>query len=126
MRRFSLLVPIVVLLAAGCIRRGGGMQNADALTVCIENAAAGYGNIIAQVELTRYDVMPGLTVCKRVSPASPRARLTAVTTGGGAAGPVRYDMELPSSSPGCWRWRLGSSKASQNDLTPCPADPGGS
>jgi hypothetical protein len=126
MRRSLLLVPIMPLLAAGCFRRGGGMDDANALTVCIENAAAGYGNIQARVELTRYDIMPGQTVCKRVTVASPRARLTAVTVGGGAAGPIRYDMELPSSAPGCWRWRLGSSQASQNDLVPCPSDPTGS
>ena len=126
MRRTLLLVPAVALVAAGCIRRGGGMDNANALVVCIENAAAGYGNIVARVELTRYDIMPGQTVCKRVNAATPRARLTAVTMGGGAAGPIRYAMELPSSAPGCWRWRLGSSQASQNDLIPCPSDPMGS
>jgi hypothetical protein len=126
MRGSLLLVPLIPLLAAGCIHRGGGMDTANALTVCIENAAAGYGNITAHVELTRYDVMPGQTVCKRVNTASPRARLTAITMGGGAAGPIRYAMELPSSAPGCWRWRLGASQASQTDLVPCPEDPMGS
>jgi hypothetical protein len=62
-------------------------------------------------------------VCKRVTPASLRAELTARTTGGGAAGPLAYRMDLPSTSPGCWLWRLGNSQASQADLSPCPTNP---
>ena len=121
MRRYALLLLLPPLLAGCYGRRGGTPENA--LTLCVENATAGYGNVIARAELTRFDVMPGQTVCKRVSPASVRVVLTAATTSGGAAGPLRYSVDLPSTAPGCWRWRLGNSQATQADLIPCPSDP---
>jgi hypothetical protein len=120
MRPYALLLP---LLLAGCWHGRRAAASENDLTLCVENATAGYGNVIARAELTRIDVMPGQTVCKRVSPASVRVVLTAVTTSGGAAGPLRYSIDLPSAAPGCWRWRLGNSQATQADLVPCAGDP---
>jgi hypothetical protein len=122
MRRPILLLP---LLLAACWPFGGGNTSANdpnALTLCVENGAVGYGNVVARAELTRFDVLPGQTVCKRINPAAARLTLTARTTSGGAAGPLAWSIPLPSTAPGCWRWRLGSSAASGLDLTPCPED----
>jgi hypothetical protein len=125
MRRSIILVPISMLLLAGCwpFGRNTATAGGDVLTLCVENATAGYGNVIARAELTRFDVLPGQTVCKRITPSSPSLTLTARTTSGGAAGPLSYAMNLPSTSPGCWHWRLGNSTASALDLTPCQNQP---
>ena len=120
MRRLAFLLP---LLLVACSPFRGPRDPSEMLVLCVENAAAGYGNIIARAEMRRIEVLPGQTVCREITPASPNLTLTAESTGGGAAGRLRYAVRLPSTAPGCWRWRLGSSVASQNDLLPCEGEP---
>ena len=113
MRRSLLLLPLLLI---GCARQRATSDNA--LTLCIENATAGYGNVVARVEAARYEVGPGRTECRQISPAAPAPRLTAVTTGGGAAGPLRFATTLPSSGGGCWRWRVSGTQV-EGALIPC-------
>lgn len=113
---------VVLLLGlAGCgpfLRHGGGGAP-EGLRVCVQNATAGYGNIVAHAGLTRFDVQPGEQVCKSVNGTGPSLRLTAVTTGGGAAGPLSFATTLQVGATSCWRWRLANERASQIDLVPC-------
>ena len=123
MRRIIFLFP---LLLAGCLpfgRREAGAGR-PALTLCVENATAGYGNIIARTETVRFDVIPGRTECKELPSLGGSVRLTARTVGGGARGPMEYAATLPSSAPGCWHWRLGNSQSSEIDVMPCDLEAG--
>lgn len=116
MRRSLVLLPLLLAACAGA-QSGGGTSNA--LTLCIENATAGYGNVVARVESARFEVLPGRTLCRELNPASATPRLTAVTTSGGAAGPLRFATMLPSSG-GCWHWRL--SGHAEGALLPCDGE----
>ena len=117
------LVPLLCLAACGPLVRRGGGEDPQAVRLCVRNDAAGYGNVVARAELVRFDVFPGQEVCKALPRGAPSIALRASTTGGGAAGPLTYAATLQSGGYGCWRWRLGSSRASAGDLTPCPESP---
>ena len=119
MRRSLVLIPLV-LVACGR-QTGPRAEPGNAMTLCIENATAGYGNVVARVESVRYEVMPGRTECRTVSIASASPRLTAQTTAGGTTGPLRFATTLPSSSGACWRWRLSGTQ-SEGALLPCRED----
>lgn len=118
--RWSLVLLLLVL--SGCARnRAGGVDNS--LTLCIENATAGYGNIVARVEAARFEVRPGQTLCRRIGTAANSPRLTASTVGGGMLGPLRFATSLPGGGDACWHWRL-SSRDVQGALFPCREDEG--
>jgi hypothetical protein len=116
MRPSLFLLPLV--LAACAKQPGPRSEPGNAMTLCIENATAGYGNVVARVEAVRYEVTPGRSVCRTVTLASASPRLTAVTTGGGTTGPLRFAVNLPSSTGACWRWRLSGSQT-EGALLPC-------
>lgn len=116
MRRALVLIPLV-LVACGR-QTGPRSEPGNAMTLCIENATAGYGNVIARVEATRYEVIPGRTMCRTVTLASASPRITAQTTGGGTTGPLRFAITLPSSTGTCWRWRLSGTQT-EGALLPC-------
>jgi hypothetical protein len=113
--RWSLV--LLTLVAAACARPRGATPG-NAMMLCIENATAGYGNVVARIEAIRYEVLPGRTMCREITPASATPRISAVTTSGGAAGPLRFATTLPSSSGGCWRWRV-SGQQTEGSLLPC-------
>ena len=112
------LVLIFLVLAACAQQPGGQSTPGNAMTLCIENATAGYGNVVARVEAARYEVIPGRTMCRTVSLASATPRISATTTGGGTSGPLRFSLSLPSTPGACWRWRLSGAN-SEGDLLPC-------
>ena len=115
------LVTVLRLSACGpSLRQGETDPNATRL--CVENATAGYGNIVARAGLTRFTVMPGERQCRSVIVTGAALELRAVTTGGGSAGPISYAERLQTGASRCWRWRLGNSPASAADLTPCDDD----
>lgn len=113
------------LCACGPALRGGEepADEANSLRLCVENATAGYGNIVARAGLVRFTVMPGEEQCRRVVVTGAALELRAQTTGGGSAGPISYTERLQSGAARCWRWRLGNSRASAADLTPCNDEP---
>lgn len=108
------LVPLVLLGCTG--NRSGGVDNS--LTLCIENATAGYGNVVARVESARFEVRPGQTLCRRIGTAGNAPRLTASTVGGGISGQLRFRTTLPGGGAGCWRWQL-SGRETEGALLPC-------
>lgn len=116
------LVTIVGLSACGPALREGEMD-AGSTRLCVENATAGYGNIVARAGLVRFTVMPGEEQCRPVIVTGAALELRAVTTGGGSSGPVSYGERLQTSASRCWRWRLTNSPASSADLTPCRDEP---
>lgn len=123
MRRFA-VIPVLCLAACGSLRRGEGAADAGPLRVCVRNATAGYGNVIAHVSFVRYDVAPGEEVCKSVPGGDPTVALRAVTIGGGAAGPLSYATTLRTGGSSCWRWTLGNLPAAAANATPCDFGPG--
>ena len=112
-------VTLVCLTACGPLARGSGDEGPNTLRLCVENATAGYGNIIAHAGLVRFNVMPGQEQCRPVHVPGSALQVTARTMGGGAAGPLSYTERLQPGATGCWRWRLTNSRASAADLTPC-------
>lgn len=112
---------LLILAACATGRQGDDGDNPppEPLRLCVENATAAYGNIIARAGLVRFDVMPGQRVCKPVIVTGSALPLRASTTGGGTAGPLSYAERLLPGGSGCWRWRLTDSPASAVDLMPC-------
>ena len=116
MRRSLILIPLVLV---ACARQSGPRPaSGNEMTLCIENATAGYGNVVARIESIRYEVLPGRSMCRTLTVAAASPRLTAETTGGGTAGPLRFATTLPSSTGACWRWRLSGTQ-SEGALLPC-------
>lgn len=119
MRRFAL---VLLLLAAACgpfFKRRGSVPDVNELRLCVANETAGYGNLIARAGLVRFDVMPGREQCKRISDTGPSIELEAHTTGGGSLGPLRFAVRWYPAMASCWRWKLGNTRATEVDLTPC-------
>lgn len=118
MKRCSVL--LLLSLAACAARKGDEDRPAPGpLRLCVENATAAHGNIVARAGLVRFDVMPGQTECKPVIVTGSSLPLRAQTIGGGAAGPQSYAERLLPGGSSCWRWRLTDSPASSVDLMPC-------
>lgn len=115
---------LLVAGACGVFRRENDNPSAQSVRLCVQNATVGYGNVVAHADIVRFDVMPGRQVCKLVPSSGPSLVLQAVTSGGGAAGPMRYGTRLNAGGGGCWRWRLTDSPASSIDLVPCGDDRG--
>lgn len=115
------IVAITVLcLSAACgPALKPGEQDENTTRLCVENATAGYGNIVARAGLVRFNVMPGQEQCRSVIVTGASLDLRAVTTGGGSGGPISYSERLQTGASRCWRWRLSNSRASAADLTPC-------
>lgn len=113
--RLPYLVPLAAVLAACSGSRQGPSYDPNAVTLCIENEAAGYGNVVAYVSGTRFSVYPGEQVCRDVHGAGGLS-VRASTTSGGSMGPLRFAFQLPSSYS-CWHWRVSSSSAV--DVVPC-------
>jgi hypothetical protein len=123
MKRLALLALLPLqLTACGPFFRGGGEPDPDALRLCVVNATAGYGNVVARVGLVRFTVLPGQEQCRPVTLTGTFLELRAVTTGGGAAGTLSYAERLQPGNTTCWRWRLGNTRASALDVTPCGND----
>lgn len=121
--------PIVLVLAlAACApsRRGSAADSGDGILFCVQNAAVGYGNIVARAGMVRMDVLPGQEECRRVPNSGGRIALRAETSAGGAAGRLSYATTLQPGMNSCWRWRLTNQRASSGDLVPCDdtAEPG--
>jgi hypothetical protein len=119
MRRSVVLIPLALAACSSAPRSAPGTATAagTAMTLCIENATAGYGNVVARVESLRYEVPPGRTQCRELTPASTSPRITANTTSGGTTGPLRFSTTVPTNG-GCWRWRVATSQT-EGDLLPC-------
>ena len=119
MNRSTLLMALLLaLVAAACSRPRSGPAGGNALTLCIENATTGYGNVVARLETTRFEVSPGQSLCRTFTPASASPTITAVTRGGGAVGPLRFSTSLPSGGGACWRWRVEGVQT-EGSLLPC-------
>lgn len=109
MRKF--MFGVVLLAVAGCASSGGAdAYDPNAVRMCIENTAVGYGNVIAYVSSVRYTVYPGEEVCKNVRSAGAGLSVRAATSSGGAAGPLRFSFALPGGTY-CWHWRVSSGRA---------------
>jgi hypothetical protein len=121
MNRAVALIAAAAAVAGGCSSRHHGRTGpgVEPLTLCVQNDAQGYGNVIARAGPIRFDVMPGKEVCKRVPETGPRIELAATSMGGGAAGPLSLGTILYPTGSRCWRWHLTSAQASQSDVTPC-------
>jgi hypothetical protein len=117
-RSTVLMALLLTLAAAACSRPRSGPAGGNALTLCIENATTGYGNLVARIETTRFEVTSGRSLCREFTPASATPTITAVTRGGGAAGPLRFSTSLPSGGGACWRWRVEGVQ-SEGSLLPC-------
>ena len=123
MRRATVSLLLLTAACGGSLPRGAQNAAAQPLRVCVQNETVAYGNIVAYAGMTRYDVMSGREVCKRVIASEPTIVLRAQTTAGGAAGPLSYSTRLQPGISSCWRWRLTDSPASSGDLLPCDDAP---
>ncbi len=122
MHRSALI--FLALLAVGCapIQPRTDTPMRDPMTLCIENATAGYGNVIAYARAVRFEVMPGRTVCKELKEFASTVPLRASTVGGGAAGRLSFSASVEPRHGNCWQWTLSNSRASSFNVLPC--DPG--
>jgi hypothetical protein len=115
---------VIALCAAACgPREPGEDPGPGGLRLCVENAAPAHGNITARAGLVRFDVLPGQRVCKPVSFSGVDIPLTAITSGGGLTGPLRYAERLRPGGSRCWTWRLTGSPASAANPVPCDDEP---
>ena len=106
-----LLFAVVLLAVVGCASsRGADAYDPNAVRVCIENTAVGYGNVIAYVSSVRFTVYPGEEECKNVRSAGAGLSVRAATSSGGGAGPLRFSFALPGGTY-CWHWRVSNSRA---------------
>lgn len=110
------MLAIALALLAACSSRGQGGPALGDITLCIDNAAVGYGNFVAYAGSTRFTVYPGEEVCKEVRATGPNVSVRAASSGGGITGPLRFAFQIPSLSD-CWYWRVSTSAVL--DLTPC-------
>ena len=114
---------VLLLCAAGCVpfrnRDGEPEPSTEPVRLCVRNETLGYGNITAHAGPVRFDVIPGEMVCRPVIDAGGGIQLTAVTGGGGAAGPLAYRNTLRPGVLRCWTWRLNNAAGSALDLEPC-------
>lgn len=113
-----ILVLIVVLLAViGCSSsRKRSTMSAVGVTLCIQNEAAGYGDLVVQAAGARIRVPGGGEVCRDLGRLG-AVSIRATSTGGGMAGPLRYSFQLPPGGD-CWHWRV-SGPGGALDVVPC-------
>jgi hypothetical protein len=106
MRRSAAL--LLLALAAACAHgKRGANPGAEPVTLCVANETSGYGNIVARVGPMRIDVQPGETVCRELRGVPPGSvNITAVSTGGGLAGPIGFRDVLVTGPGDCWRWTI--------------------
>ncbi|HYW11641.1 MAG TPA: hypothetical protein VE871_06770 [Longimicrobium sp.] len=123
MKRLALLALLPLSLnACGPIFRSSPEADANALRLCVQNATAGQGNVVARVGLVNFNVMPGQEQCRPVALTGSYLPLNASTTGAGVAGTLSYAERLHPGATTCWRWRLTNSASSPRDVTPCDGD----
>ena len=124
MRRFPLLLPLLPLALAACSQSRPASTPVNAFTLCLQNATAGYGNMVALIERVRYDVRSGQTSCKQVNPATSNARLVAHTigAGGGTNEQLQFATTLPSAGASCYLWRLSTPQNQAGDILQCEGD----
>ncbi|HEX8905585.1 MAG TPA: hypothetical protein VF771_12115 [Longimicrobiaceae bacterium] len=121
----------VLFLAAACKtvpqREGGGPRStaAEPLRLCVQNQTVAYGNVVAHAGTVRFDVMSGEEVCKRVPGTQPTMVLRAVTSAGGATGPLTFATTLQPGVSRCWTWRLTDAPGNVGELLPCDIDGSG-
>lgn len=121
------IVAAALLALPACAPRQPGAGPAPRpMRVCVQNETVAYGNVIAYAGPVRFDVMPGREVCRQLSERGPFVQLRAVTTAGGAHGPLRFAARLQVDATRCWAWRLTDAPGGTGDLSPCdgtaPAD----
>ena len=120
MKRLAVL-PLLALNLAACgpAMRGTPEADANALRLCVQNATAGQGNVVARVGLVNFNVLPGQEQCRPVALTGSYLPLNASTTGAGVAGARSYSERLHPGTTTCWRWRLTNTVSSPRDITPC-------
>ena len=96
-------------VAGACASRAPRAYDPNAVRMCIENETVGYGNVVAQVETTRFTVYPGEEVCRNVLGTAGGLSIRAQTTAGGSRGPLRFSFVLPGGTY-CWHWRVSSAQ----------------
>ena len=116
------IVAAVALTACASLRKGEDANQRERTRICVRNATAGYGNVIARVGLARYDIMPGQEVCRVSLETGANIVLSARTVGGGANGPLSFNATLQAEVPGCWLWVLDNSRAYSGHLRECDDD----
>ena len=123
MNRLAVLALLPLFLnACGPSLHGSPQADAGSLRLCVQNATAGQGNVVARVGLVSFNVMPGQEQCKPVALTGSYLPLNASTTGAGVGRSVSYSERLHPGSTTCWRWRLTNSASSPRDVTPCRGD----
>ncbi len=106
-RTAAVLLFLAVLV--GCVTtydENAATPSPETLTLCIENATAGYGNVNAKARMTNYEVMSGHTVCKDLNEYGSTVPIVARTRGGGAFGSLRFYAQVDPIRGNCWHWRL--------------------
>jgi hypothetical protein len=116
------IVAAVALTACLPLRKGEDADQPERTRICVRNATAGYGNVIARVGLARYDIMPGQEVCRVSLETGATTALSARTVGGGANGPLTFNATLQAGGPGCWLWVLDNARAYSGHLRACDDD----
>lgn len=120
MKRLALLPLLALnLTACGPFFRSSPQADANALRLCVQNATAGQGNVVARVGLVNFNVMPGQEQCRPVALTGSFLPLTASTTGAGVAGSLSYAERLYPGTTACWRWRLTNTRSAPTDVAPC-------
>ncbi|HST57952.1 MAG TPA: hypothetical protein VLK84_04675 [Longimicrobium sp.] len=123
MKRLALLALLPLqLTACGPFFRSDPVADANALRLCVQNATAGQGNVVARVGLVNFNVLPGQEQCRPVALTGSFLPLNASTTGAGVGGTLSYAERLYPGTTPCWRWRLSNSASSPRDVTPCEDD----
>lgn len=116
--RFALVL-LVCVAACARPRQPSDAPAPEPLRLCIRNATVGYGNIIASAGPVRFTILPGQEQCRPVSDVGPGIQLSAVTTGGGVAGPISFSNTLRAGIEKCWLWNLTNTPGSGLNLEPC-------
>lgn len=106
MIRSAVLLMVAVLAGCAATSEEGASFSREPITLCIENATAGYGNVNAKARMTDFEVMSGHTVCKNLNEFGPAIPISARTRGGGAFGSLRFYAQVDPFRGNCWHWRL--------------------
>ena len=117
MQRVFLVLTAVCCGCASSARNNG--SGVEPLRLCVENATAGYGDLMVQANSVRFNVRAGETLCKPIGISSAAVRLRAISTAGGLAGPLSFATTLDPLSTRCWTWRVTNNRASSTNLQPC-------
>jgi hypothetical protein len=119
MRRLSPLLLLPALALAACAHGRGKQHSVPGapVTLCIVNAVAGYGNIVAHVGPMRLEAQPGETVCRKLRGMPGALDLSAMSTGGGLTGALAFSDVLRAAPDECWRWTFRGPRSAP--LLPC-------